>query len=98
MGIVDLNMMKKIFGLLIVGASMFWAYQSRAIDRAGAAYRVEFTGTIGQKTIGVYGWTDPKSQRPSHLDKINGTLPMTVSFNPPSGSIFRRWQGRSENF
>jgi hypothetical protein len=76
-----------IIGLVVFGG-LGYAWQSGAIPLGGSGYRVEFTGTPGAKLTGVVGWKDAKNfANPTHLDKAEGTLPLTVSVNPPPGSI-----------
>jgi hypothetical protein len=76
-----------IVGLALVGG-LGWAWQSGAIPRGGSGYHVEFTGTPGSKLIGVAGWSDIHNQKnPVHMDKAEGTIPFTISLNPPAGAI-----------
>jgi hypothetical protein len=75
-----------IVGLVLVGG-FGWAWQSGLIPRGGSGYQVEFTGTPGAKLYGAAGWTDlNNSKTPMHMDKAEGTLPLTISLNPPAGA------------
>jgi hypothetical protein len=73
---------------LVVCGGLGWAWQSRAIPHGGSGYQVEFTGTPGAKLTRVVGWKDIKNFKNPNMDKVEGTLPpLTVSVNPPDGSI-----------
>jgi hypothetical protein len=75
-----------IVGFMVIGG-IGWAWQSGAIPRGESGYRVEFTGTPGAKLYGSTGWLDlNNSKTPIHMDKAEGTLPLTVSLNPPPGA------------
>jgi hypothetical protein len=76
-----------IVGLTII-CGLGWARQSGAIPNHDSGYRVEFTGTPGVKLLGAVGWTDLKnSKAPIHMDKADGSLPITINLNPPAGAI-----------
>lgn len=71
----------------LLACGLGWAWQSRSIPRGGSGYQVEFTGPSGVQMVGAAGWTDQKNSKTRlHMDKVEGTLPLTVSLTPPEGA------------
>jgi hypothetical protein len=78
--------MKKIIAIVSICGAVFCAYKSGALPMGSTSYQVEYDGPAGTKIAGSYGSMDLTSKTPLRMEKVEATLPHTVSFNPPPGA------------
>jgi hypothetical protein len=79
--------MKTTIVIVAILGSIFCAYKSGALPAGKSGYRIEYAGTVGTKIAGSYGSMDMTGKTPMRMEKVNATLPHTVSFNPPKGAM-----------
>jgi hypothetical protein len=79
--------MKKIIAIVSICGAVFCAYKSGALPIGGSGYLIEYSGTAGTKFAGSYVSMDLTGKNPVRMEQVQSTLPHTVSFNPPAGSI-----------
>jgi hypothetical protein len=77
--------MHKIIALASLSGAVLCSYQMTCPKLTAGFYQVEFSGKAGEKMIGNYTLTDYSGKKPIRTEKVEGTLPLTVSFNSSEG-------------
>jgi hypothetical protein len=82
---LDLIKMHKTIALFSLAGAMICGYQITCPTISAGFYQIEFSGKAGEKMIGTYTLTDPLGEKPMRVEKVEGTLPQSISFSSPEG-------------
>jgi hypothetical protein len=79
--------MRKNIAMASLAGAILCGFQTRCPAPSPSVYQVDFNGKAGTKIYGMYTYYDPRGQSSQRIEKIDATLPYTLTISPPAGVV-----------